>query len=184
MTLFAWAYEVAKQKLSESLPRRWSHVQGVAQRAGGLRSVTGEDTDLLESAAILHDVGYAPDLAHTAFHPLDGARFLAEIEAPSRLVHLVAHHSYAALEADLRGLSSKLSEFEDEQGPLRDALWYCDLNTTPDGDEVDARERIAEIQQRYGAGHIVTEFITKASPELLAAVDRTRERAGAASPAS
>ncbi|QUH05701.1 HD domain-containing protein [Saccharopolyspora erythraea] len=177
--MYQWAFKVAEEKLSGSLPRRWSHVQGVAERAQSLRSVSGEDADLLESAAILHDVGYAPDLATTGFHPLDGAVFLRQIDAPDRLVHLVAHHSYAALEAELRGLSAELSEFVDENGPLRDALWYCDLNTTPDGEEVDARERIAEIKQRYGPDHLVTTFITSAAPELLAAVDRTRQRAEA-----
>jgi hypothetical protein len=29
---------------------------------------------MLVAAAILHDVGYAPDLATTGFHPLDAAR--------------------------------------------------------------------------------------------------------------
>ena len=180
MTLFSWGYKVAEEKLAESLPRRWAHVQGVARRARSIRSVSGLEADLLETAAILHDVGYAPDLAYRGFHPLDGAKFLQEIDAPGRLVHLVAHHSYAALEADLRGLSGELAAYEDETGVIRDALWYCDLTTTPDGEEVDARERIAEIQERYGPGELVTEFITSAAPELLAAVDRTKERAGAA----
>ncbi|MHA6798304.1 HD domain-containing protein [Bounagaea algeriensis] len=153
-----------------------NRVAGVAQRARSLRPVSDSEADLLEAAAILHDVGYAPELATTGFHPLDGAVFLRDIGAPDRLVHLVAHHSYAALEADLRNLSSQLSEFTDEGGLVRDALWYCDLNTTPDGEEVDARERIAEIQQRYGPEHLVTRFITNAAPDLLAAVDRTRAR--------
>jgi hypothetical protein len=177
VTLFAWAFEIAEQKLAEALPRRWAHVRGVALRARGLHGVVGGDGDLLEAAAVLHDVGYAPDIAHTGFHPLDGANFLHDIGAPTRLVHLVAHHSYAALEAELRGLP-ELSQFHDERGSTRDALWYCDLTTTPDGQPVDARERIAEIQQRYGPEHLVTEFITSAAPELLAAVDRTQRRAG------
>lgn len=184
MTLFAWAFKVAESELAETLPRRWSHVQGVARQARSLSPVVGSEADLLETAAILHDVGYAPAIAHKGFHPLDGANFLREIGAPDRLVHLVAHHSYAALEADLRGLSSELAEYEDEEGPIRDALWYCDLTTTPDGEEVDARDRIAEIQERYGPGELVTEFITSAAPELLAAVDRTRERLGAVEGAS
>ncbi|WP_246195452.1 HD domain-containing protein [Halopolyspora algeriensis] len=179
MTLFAWAYGVAEHKLASVLPRRWEHVQGVARQARSLQPMAGSDADLLESAAILHDVGYAPDIAHTGFHPLDGANFLHLIDAPARLVHLVAHHSYAALEADLRELSAELSEFEDERGSLRDALWYCDLTTTPDGEVIDARDRIAEIQQRYGPDHLVTRFITQASPELLAVVDRTERRLSA-----
>lgn len=184
MIHFNWSFGVAQSKLAESLPRRWSHVQGVAQRARSLRAVVGSDADVLESAAILHDIGYAPDIALKGFHPIDGANFLHEIGAPERLVHLVAHHSYAALEAELRGLSSELAEYEDEAGVIRDALWYCDLTTTPDGDEVDARDRIAEIQERYGPGELVTEFITSAAPELLAAVDRTKERLGAVEGAS
>lgn len=176
MTLFAWAYEVAEFKLADALPRRWAHAQGVARQARNLQPVSGSDADLLESAAILHDVGYAPDIAHTGFHPLDGANFLHELDAPARLVHLVAHHSYAALEAELRGLSAELAEFEDERGSLRDALWYCDLTTTPDGDVIDARERVAEIQYRYGPNDVVTTFISQASPALLDSVERTQRR--------
>jgi len=181
MTLVEWAYGVSERQLADPLPRRWAHVQGVARRARELAPAVPGDAELLEAAAILHDVGYAPDLATTNFHPLDGARFLETLDAPRRLVHLVAHHSFAALEADLRGLADQLAAYEDEASATRDALWCCDLTTTPDGDPVDARQRIAEIKERYGPGHLVTEFITKATPELLAAVDRTWERVAAAS---
>lgn len=54
------------------------------------------DAGLLLAAATLHDVGYAPRLAATGFHPLDGARFLRdEHGAEERLVRLVANHSFA-----------------------------------------------------------------------------------------
>ena len=33
-------------------------------------------TDDLVAAAWLHDIGYAPELVETGFHPLDGARYL------------------------------------------------------------------------------------------------------------
>jgi hypothetical protein len=55
-------------------------------------------------------------------------------------------------------------------------LWYCDLTTSPDGEPVSARERIAEIKERYGPGDIVTQFITEGAAELLAAVERTERR--------
>lgn len=58
----------------------------------------------------------------TGFHPLDGARYLRSVGAPDRVVNLVAHHSCALVEAQLRGLADELVEFEDEQSPLRDAL--------------------------------------------------------------
>jgi HD domain len=178
MSLTDWASQVARHKL-ETLPSRWAHVQGVARQARTLRGIAGQDADLLEAAAVLHDVGYAPDLAVTGFHPLDGASFLADVGAPERLVNLVAHHSYALLEAELRGLAGEMTRFQDEQGPVRDALWYCDQTTSPFGEPVSQRDRITEIQHRYGPGHLVTRFITDAGPELRAAVERTEQRLAA-----
>jgi hypothetical protein len=179
MRLNDWAFDVAQSKLEHPMPQRWAHVQGVALKARSVRVVAGPDADLLEAAAVLHDVGYAPDLTRTGFHPLDGAVFLAEAGAPDRLVNLVAHHSYARLEAQMRDLEHELALFEDEQGPVRDALWYCDQTTSPHGDPVTAQARIAEIKHRYGPDHLVTRFISEAAPELLAAVHRTEQRIGA-----
>jgi HD superfamily phosphodiesterase len=72
--LVAWAFELAGGKLAGVLPR-W--VQGVSRRArlvAPLFSV--DDGELLVGAALLHDIGYAPELVGTGFHPLDGARCL------------------------------------------------------------------------------------------------------------
>jgi hypothetical protein len=175
MSLSTWAFGVAREKL-EALPRRWAHVQGVVRQARSVHAIAGQDADLLEAAAILHDVGYAPDLAVTGFHPLDGAVYLAGLGAPARLVNLVAHHSYALLEAQMRGLAGEMRQFTDEHGAIRDALWYCDQTTSPSGDTVTPQARVAEIRHRYGPGHVVTRFVTEAEPELLAAVRRTEQR--------
>ncbi|OXM72993.1 MULTISPECIES: HD domain-containing protein [Amycolatopsis] len=184
MSLISWAYDLSEAKLRDALPRRWAHVQGVARQARTLASIAGSDAELLEAAAVLHDIGYAPDLVDTGFHPIDGATYLAKVDAPERLVHLVAHHSYAVYEAELRGLTDELADFHDERGSIRDALWYCDLTTSPDGETVDAEDRIAEIKRRYGPDHLVTRFITGATPELLAAVERTKGRLSAVSAAN
>ena len=67
----------------------------------------GEDAELVEAAAWLHDIGYAPDLHDTGFHPLDGARYLRDVEgADPLLCRMVAHHSCALTEAEERGLAS------------------------------------------------------------------------------
>lgn len=144
----------------------------------------GDDAGLLSSAAVLHDVGYAPRLAKTGFHPLDGARFLRDAHgAEERLTRLVANHSYALLEAEERGLREVLeTEFpllEDQR--LVDALVWCDMTTTPDGDRTTANERVAEILSRYGTGSVVGWFIRRASPQIFAAVERV-EAALAAQP--
>jgi hypothetical protein len=180
MRLEDWAIGVARSQLEDPLPQRWAHVQGIARQARSLRVISGKHAEMLEATAILHDVGYAPEIAVTGFHPLDGAVYLAGLGAPERLVHLVAHHSCASLEAKLRGLADKLSIYHDEQGPVRDALWYCDQTTSPVGGSVSHQERIAEIRHRYGPDHIVTRFITEAGPELSAAVQRTERRLAAA----
>jgi hypothetical protein len=173
--LVAWAFELAGEKLAGVLPRRWAHVQGVCRRArlvAPLFSV--DDGELLVSAALLHDIGYAPHLVDTGLHPLDGARYLRSVGCPDRLVNLVAHHSCATLEAELRGLSDELAEFEDERTTLRDALWWADMTTTPDGDETTVAERVAEIQTRYGPDDLVSCFIRSAGDDLNSAVERTQ----------
>ena len=127
--------------LAVDLPQRWRHVCGVAHRASKIAPYLADPDDTLACAAWLHDIGYAPALAATGFHPLDGARFLALAGASRRLAGLVAHHSYAAQEADLRGLADDLAEFDDEDSTVRDALWYCDITTSPDGQPTTAAPR-------------------------------------------
>lgn len=181
MDLIARACAVAERWLADSLPRRWAHVQGVAKRTGLVSAgFSAADRELLTAAAVLHDVGYAPELAKTGFHPLDGARYLEEEKFPVRLCALVAHHSCACLEAELRGCSAELAYWADERTPLRDALWWADMTTGPDGDVTGVHERIAEILERYGPEDLVSLFIRQAEPELLAAVERTEARLRAA----
>jgi len=177
--LVDWAYQVAEAKLASDLPRRWAHVQGVADRAMSLAPTVGDDAELLKAAAVLHDVGYAPDLAATGFHPLDGANYLLKSSAPHRLAELVAHHSGAVIEARLRGLETELEDFADESGSVRDALWYCDLTTSPDGSPVSFSHRVSEIEARYGPVDVVSRFIHEAFNELQGAVTRTEERLSA-----
>lgn len=173
-----WAERLARKLLEVPLPRRWAHVQGVAAQARSLAPMLGEDADLLEAAAWLHDIGYAPDVADTGFHPLDGARYLRDVhQADPRLCCLVGQHSCAILEAEERGLADQLaSEFPPGDPKLSDALAYCDMTTTPNGHVVSVHDRLSEITQRYGPGSIVTRFIGKARPQLISSVDRTEHR--------
>lgn len=179
-----WAGAVAEAELSGPLPRRWLHSAGVSRRATELAELVEGDTELLISAAVLHDVGYAPRLAITGFHPLDGARFLRDTHAADeRLVRLVANHSFALVEAEERGLRAVLEkEFPllDDQR-LVDVLVYCDMTTTPDGKATSVDARLAEITGRYGSDSLVGRFIRRASPDILETVGRV-EAALAAQP--
>jgi HD domain len=170
-----WAEELARKHLEIPLSRRWDHVQGVAARARSLIPILGEHADLLEAAAWLHDIGYAPELVETGFHPLDGARYLRDVHGADRvLCSLIAHHSCAVIEAEERGLAGELRrEFPFASMLLNDALAYCDLTTDPSGNLVTVHDRLSEIRERYGPDSPVTRFTRKAEPSLLASVTRT-----------
>ncbi len=166
-----------------SLPRRWEHTKGVAAQAIRLAPLLEDGAEVLEIAAVLHDIGYAPALAETRFHPLDGARYLRRLQGvDDRVTRLVANHSFALIEADERGLRSELAtEFPIlEDRLLIEALVYCDMTTTPDGRLTAPESRLKEIVSRYGPESVVGRFIRQAGPEILACTERVGAAAAAA----
>ncbi|WP_433419751.1 HD domain-containing protein [Microtetraspora malaysiensis] len=144
--------------------------------------ILGKDAELLAMSAWLHDIGYAPDLVDTGFHPIDGARYLRDTHGADELLcALVAHHTCAAIEAKDRGLLSILEdEFPPQRPDLVEALTFCDVTTSPDGVPVDVEDRIAEIRNRYGEGHLVSAFIQKATPCILSSVQAVEKRLSSA----
>ena len=157
--------------------RRWRHVQAVGAKAERLAPAVGRHAALLVASCWLHDIGYSATIRRSGFHPIDGAEELLRRGLDPRLAALVAHHSGAAVEANLRDLSADMDRFSDEQGAVRDALWTCDMTTSPVGEAVDFEERLAEIKRRYGAGHTVPRAIEASGDEIRACIRRTRERA-------
>ncbi len=172
MGVVEWAADVSGGYLASSLPERWVHVQEVAERASGLAAVLGDEGEILWAAAWLHDVGYAPPLAASTFHPLDGARFLRAGGAPDRLAGLVAYHSAAATEAEALGLGDELAEFTDERTIVRDLLWYADMTVGPTGESVTFTQRMYELRKRYPSDHYVIRALDASMPERQAAIDR------------
>src|SRR3954470_7094371 len=156
------------ERLLAPLGRRWRHVEGVARRAGTLSSLaSAEERPAVVTAAWLHDVGYAPAIVVTGLHPLDGARYLRSEGWPELVVCLVAHHTGAEVEAEERGLSRELREFDRPPDELLDLLTTADLTISPDGEEVDADQRLAEILRRYPSDHAVHRAVAKSAPSLL-----------------
>lgn len=163
-------------RLIEPLGRRWQHLSAVGSKAEEVAEDLGLDVKLLAAACWLHDIGYAPQLVETGMHAIDGARHLRRKGWDERIVSMVAHHSCAELEAEERGLSADIAEFERPPGEYEDAVCFCDMTTGPDGANVPAPDRLDEIEVRYGPDHLVTRFIRRARPEILAAVARVEER--------
>jgi len=184
MTEASWAQQIARNLLAEQLPRRWAHVQGVAAAAGSLTTVLGDKTELVIAAAWLHDIGYSPMIASTGFHPLDGARYLRTTRHAGEMVcRLVAHHSNAISEAEIRGIGAALSsEFRPPPRSLANALTFCDMTTGPDGQHMTAEDRIADIRARYDPRDPVFRALNRSEWQLNAAVDDVaRKFAGNAS---
>ena len=170
-----WACECATKLLSP-LGKRWLHVQEVVERARWVGQMFDkEERDVLLAAAYLHDIGYAPTLKQTGFHPLDGAYYLRS-QGCERLASLVAYHSGAQFEAALRGLDEQLHQFSRERSPVADALTYCDMTTGPTGVHLSYKERLDDIFNRYGPEEIVVKAIQQAKPTLSLAVARTQKR--------
>src|SRR5436305_1992186 len=108
--LIEWAAEQATTHLPV-LETRWSHVQSVVEQARVVgQALNDTDRTTLVAAAYLHDIGYAPTIQKTGFHPLDGAIYLRSL-GKERLACLVAHHSEARFEAALRGHAQELAEY-------------------------------------------------------------------------
>lgn len=173
---------IAETLLAVQLPRRWSHVQMVAAKSQVVGVIFPDaERSALVTAAWLHDIGYAPALMDSRLHALDGARWLRNQGFDERVAGLVAYHSCALFEAAERGLVKELStEFADEESPVRDALWYADMTTGPDGQDMSVEDRLAEVRRRYGPDHLVTRFWARAELALMEAVRRTEERLRAA----
>jgi hypothetical protein len=140
-----------------------------------------DEAELLVCAAWLHDIGYAATIAATGFHPLDGARHLRALGAPMRLCALVANHTAASVEAEVRGLASQLgAEFPAEPSGLTDALTHADMTAGPEGQELTVEERLSEILTRYPEGSVVNTAIRTASRDLVETVRRVERRLAAA----
>lgn len=181
--LAEWAWTVTEHHLAKALPGRWAHVRSVAFVAAQVAAYLGEDQvgpdgeDLLIAASLLHDIGYAPALTETGYHPLDGARFVMRQGGHYRLACLVANHSAAVFAAELRGFGHELAAFPDEPSAVRDALWYSDMRVSPLGAPVSFDERIAEIRNRHGPGsYVVRALAAGGLAARRAAVRRTEAR--------
>ena len=174
----AWTVERSKTLAREHLcgmGNRWQHVQAAGRRAEELRAA-GLVDDAIVSAAWLHDIGYAPDLIDTGFHPVDGARYLQRIGVPERIVAMVAWHTGADQEAAERGLQPQLAELPAPDPDDLDTVTLIDLVTSPTGTAVLPEDRIAEILSRYPADHKVHQAVRRSGPGLVAIASRAKIR--------
>jgi erythromycin esterase-like protein len=160
---------LARKFFEGPLSRRFRHTVAVAERAQWLaaRLLAPQRAELVVAAAWLHDVGYAPDLVDTGFHPIDGARYAARAGLPSALVGLIAHHTGAVFEARERDLAAQLHYPVPDTVEL--AILSCaDLCAAPDGAPTDPERRLDDVLARYPSDHPVHRAVRQSGPQLVA----------------
>jgi HD superfamily phosphodiesterase len=169
-----WAEKHASNLIAP-LDNRWLHVQGVVRKARwGAKILREDDRPFLIAAAYLHDIGYAPPLKKTGFHPLDGAYYIRSY-GHERLASLVAHHFEAGIEAQQLGYKQELATFPREHSLLADVLDYCDCTTGHTGVPVSWEERIREIRDRYSETDVSVQALSEAEPYLTQVVARVQQ---------
>ncbi len=172
--IIPWASEQAASLLAP-LGDRWRHVQGVVKQTERISKILKEEDRLyFIAAAYLHDIGYAPSLIKTGFHPLDGAYYL-QAHHQDRLASLVAYHSEAQFEAKLRGLEAELEQFPREYSLVADALTFCDMTTSSTGEHISFEERLTDIINRYDEKDIVIQALHQAMPAWKQAIERIQQ---------
>lgn len=163
--------EMFGDELSVLAADRRAHSLAVGRKTAGVADLVPAAlrADLV-TAATLHDVGYGHRVS--GFHALDGARYLAAVGFSPVVCHLVVHHSASTMEAEERGLDLGLyDEFAVDQdlSAAHAVLWWADMTTGPQGQDVTVEDRLDEICARYGPDDVVTRFIGRARAVLLRA---------------
>lgn len=139
-------------ELLDATPHLLQHSARSAEHATDhARRITRSRAEEVIAAAWLHDIGYLPQLRRTGFHPLDGALYLMAAGWPERVVRLVAHHSYAALEAPFYGVGHHLGVIEPVTGIDADLLVSADLSAGSGASPPSIDERIVALRDADGA---------------------------------
>jgi HD domain len=170
------AADLARYILREDATRL-EHSRRVAERAKFLTmAVRDDEAPLLVAAAWLHDIGYAPGLKQTGFHPLDGAQHLRAAGWPEVVCGLVAHHSGSRFVAQKRGLDNALGEFDYLEDALSDALTTADQTIGPRGQPMTVSARIDDMLSRHGEDSPNAQAHPMRGAYLFQAAQRTASR--------
>jgi hypothetical protein len=84
----------------------------------------------------------------------------------------VLHHSASRFEAEERGIDLEQYlpfDVHEDLVLLHSIVAWADMTTGPTGSTVTVEDRLDEICARYGPDDVVTRFIKRARPVLLAA---------------
>ncbi len=173
---------VAAERLAAVLlagsPERLRHLRTAAAVAlTASETVAPDRLEVLLSATVLHDIGYADVVRSTGFHPLDGAEWLRAHGAPADVAGVVAHHSEAVLLPGADAYLTRLGRLPRPEPTLADVVTYADQTTTPDGRRTALLDRLRERRLRRPAtGPAACETQRRRAERLVHAVTRVTAR--------
>ncbi|KUF10816.1 HD domain-containing protein [Pseudoponticoccus marisrubri] len=149
---------------------RLAHIRRVMQTARALEARRCFGGRLVLAAAY-HDIGYAPSLVVTGFHPVDGALVARRDGLDTEIVDAVLHHSGARALAqrsrpDLVAHYGPVCRMMDTA--LSRALTFCDLRSGPRGERLSQSERLAEIAVRHAGNAALLAAMEEARPDFMA----------------
>lgn len=129
------------------------HLRGVwhriaSARGPGVAHLSTARMNILQIAALLHDIGRAIDPDDSEPHAFVGARYLDRLGLHD-VATLVAHHSGAKLEALDRRMTH-LDAWPEVDRELLTYLDYADRTVSSTGERVTLPERRADIVARRG----------------------------------
>ena len=152
--------------------------------AASLR-LRGLDADRVVAAAWLHDIGYAPTLRVSGFHPLDGAMHLTVLGWDDAVVRLVAHHSFARMSAPWYGVAAELAALATPDPLEHDVLAFADVTAGVDGFGAAPADRILEMRLRHAAeGPVPAAVRERRYRRLLQTADRVSRLVAGDAPAA
>ena len=140
----------------KDLPDRHAHSLRVYQNVGMFMDTITMHPDKKKSillAALLHDIGYSPDLRSSGFHPFDGYIYLHENGWDFEVTSLVLGHSFArelsaTQSPELYHIYYQKEKFLDTE--LLTILSLADFTAGPTGNLVTLSDRVNDIVNRYG----------------------------------
>ncbi len=153
----------------DSTPNRFCHVHTVWRRAVMLRALgmgwlEPAMSDRLELAALLHDVGKALDPDDTEPHGFAGARLLDSLGLDD-VAPLVAYHSGARIEAEIRNMSDR-DQWNLDEPDLLAVLTFLDRTTSASGELVSLAKRRSGIATRHGDRSMQVRIFDATLPEV------------------
>lgn len=155
-------------------PRRLAHTLAVHERASRVTAALDIQMKEFALAALLHDIGRAIDPDDMEPHALVGARFCEEAGLPTPVTILVANHTGARFESDLRGYLHEHARFfpppvasdRYRPSPALLALSYIDATTSADGRLISVPDRLLDIELRHGENSPQHRAFLLALPEI------------------